>query len=180
MSRMSLQAAMVAATVVSFLGFNAVNEALFARYEFADGINWVFLPAGLRLLATLLFAEAGFVGLLLSGIVLNVFHFAFADPVRALGGALAGALGPYLVYYYAAQRHGFAGSLRALTPGLLLWLTLLCSLASPLLHHLLFLAQGQTGGLLRSYAAMAVGDLCGTLLVLYGIKAVLALMPRPA
>jgi hypothetical protein len=43
----------------------AINEWLFTPFEFARGINWIYLPAGVRLLCTLLFAAAGAIGLLL-------------------------------------------------------------------------------------------------------------------
>jgi hypothetical protein len=47
-----------------------------------------------------------------------------------------------------------------------------------LLHHLWFALRGQ-GDLLQGFLAMFVGDLAGTLIVLYGIKGVLALLPSP-
>ena len=55
---------MIIATMVMFSAALLINELLFKRLEFAEGINWIYLPAGVRLLATLLFAEAGAIGLL--------------------------------------------------------------------------------------------------------------------
>jgi len=52
------------------------------------------------------------------------------------------------------------------------------SLASPLLHHLYFAWQGQQD-LARGFLAMFIGDLTGTLLVIYVIKGLLSLVPRP-
>lgn len=63
MSNTRLQVSMVAVTMVAFLLMLIVNEWLFSRFEFARGINWIYLPAGMRLLCILLFAEAGAVGL---------------------------------------------------------------------------------------------------------------------
>ena len=60
-----LQAMMVMATMLLFVSMLALNEWLFTQFEFARGINWIYLPAGVRLLCTLLFAEAGAIGLLL-------------------------------------------------------------------------------------------------------------------
>jgi hypothetical protein len=172
-----MQAAMVVATVLLFLCLNAFNEWLFIKLEFASGINWVFLPAGMRLLATLLFGTAGFIGLLIASLLLNFYHFAFEDPVRAVIGAVAGSLGAYLVYLVAARRYGLQASLANLTPKRLLWMVLLCSMANPLLHHLVFIFEGRTEGLLSSYFAMFVGDLVGTLIVIYTMKLVLTLLP---
>jgi hypothetical protein len=169
----------VVATIVLFLAMLWVNDRLFRRLEFAPGINWVYLPAGMRLLCTLLFAEAGAVGLLLvSWLVSFVFLFP-NDPARAFVGGILATLAPWLVYRGARRVYGFQGSLRNLTPGRLLVLALVYSVASPLLHHLWFALRGQDD-LLRGFVAMFVGDLAGTLIVLYGIKGLLALLPPPA
>ena len=86
----------VGLTIISFLALNWINELLFLQFEQSKGINWIFLPAGVRLLGTLLFGFAGFVGLLLASIYLNFYHFAFEDDARALYGAVAAAGGDLL------------------------------------------------------------------------------------
>jgi hypothetical protein len=43
------------------------NELFFMRSEFLQGIGWIYLPAGTRLLCTLLFGRAGAAGLLITG-----------------------------------------------------------------------------------------------------------------
>lgn len=174
-----MQVAMVLLTVMLFMSLNTFNEWFFGRLEFTYGINWVFLPAGMRLLATLLFGTAGFIGLFISGLLLNFFHFAFDDPARAVLGALAGSLGAYLVYLLAVRMYGLQSSLANLTPRRLMLLIVLCSMASPLLHHLVFAYQGHTDHLLRGYFVMFIGDLMGTLIVIYTIKCVLSLLPSP-
>jgi hypothetical protein len=179
MSRIRLQAAMVVGTVLIFLTANGLNEWFFSRLEFANGMNWVFLPAGIRLLSTLVFGAAGALGLLVSGFLLNFFHFHFNDPLRSIAGAFCGSAGPYLVYLFAARRYGLAASLASLTPQRLLLLILLCSAASPAFHNLWFALHGGSENILRSYIVMFTGDLTGTLIVIYTIKAALALLPDP-
>lgn len=173
------QIAQVLATIVLFLGMLWLNEWLFRRFEYAPGINWVYLPAGMRLLCTLLFAEAGAIGLLLVSWYVSFVFFFPHDPERAFMGGIIAALAPWLVYRGASHFWGFAGSLRNLTPGRLLVLAVAYSVASPLLHHLYFAARGQQD-LLPGFLAMVVGDLNGTLIVLYGMKGLLALLPRGA
>ncbi len=168
---------MVVTTVLLFLSLNTINEWFFGQLEYSYGINWVFLPAGMRLLATLLFGTAGFTGLFISGLLLNFFHFTFDDPVRAVLGALAGSLGAYLVYLLAQRRYGLRTSLANLTPRRLMLLIVVCSMASPLLHHLVFAYQGHTENIVRSYLTMFIGDFMGTLLVIYTIKGTLAFLP---
>ncbi|HYD77512.1 hypothetical protein [Ramlibacter sp.] len=172
-----LQIVQVIATMALFMAMLWINEWLFRSLEFAPGINWIYLPAGARLLCTLLFAEAGAIGLLIISWLVSFLIFFPHDPLRAFVGGILAALAPWLVYRGASWAWGLQASLRSLTPARLLLLALAYSIASPLLHHLWFALRGQDD-LLRGFFAMFAGDLAGTLIVLYGIKGLLALMPR--
>jgi len=172
-------AAQVLATIVLFLAMLWLNDWLFRRLEFAPGINYVYLPAGMRLLCTLLFAEDGALGLLLVSWLVDFLLFFPDDFDRSFVGGILAAAAPYLVYRIARRFYGLDATLRNLTPRNLLVLALAYSIASPLLHHLWFAWRGQHD-LLRSFAAMAVGDLSGTLIVLYVLKGLLSLVPRKA
>jgi hypothetical protein len=176
-SKLRQQAVQVLATGVLFVTVAWLNDWLFRQLEFAPGINLVYLPAGIRLLCTLLFGEAGAVGLLLFSWWIGFAWYFPNDFMRAFMGGILTALAPYLVYRVAHRAWGFDATLRNLTPRRLLLLALLYSLANPLLHHLWFAWRGQDD-LLRGFAAMAVGDLTGTLILLYALRAVLALLPR--
>ena len=178
LAQFRLQAAMVLATVLLFSGLLAVNEWLFRWAEFAPGINYLYLPAGMRLLCTLLFAEAGAVGLLLVSWGVSFLVLFPGQFDRPFWGGLIAAVAPYAVYRLARWRYGLHASLANLTPRRLLVLVLAYSLASPLLHHLYFAWNGQSD-LLRGFLAMFTGDLLGTLVVIYGIRALLSLLHRP-
>ncbi len=170
---------MAGATIVMFAAALAVNELLFTRLEFAPGINWIYLPAGVRLLSTLLFAEAGAVGLLLVSWAVCFLVFFPNDPIRSFAGGILGSASPYLVYLLMQRRFGLHASLSNLTPARLLSCALAYSIASPLLHHVWFGLFEHKPGLVRSFLAMATGDLCGTITVLYSAKMMLSLFaPR--
>ena len=172
-----LQVAMVAATIVLFSAMLALNDWLFRRFEFAPGINFVYLPAGMRLLCTLLFAEQGAIGLLIVSWGVSFLVLFPGQFERPFVGGIVAALAPYLVYRFARWKYGLGASLANLTPQRLLVLAFAYSVASPLLHHLYFAWAGQTD-LVRGFVAMFTGDLLGTLIVIYGLKAILALVPR--
>lgn len=155
-----------------------VNELFFRRTEFLQGIGWIYLPAGTRLLCTLLFGQAGAAGLLVAGWLACYWYYFPGEPLRSTMGAIAGATGPYLVYLIAQRRLGLRASLSNLTPRRLLLCAAGCSLASPLLHHIWFALHGD-GNLLSGLAVMFIGDLAGTLIVVYTAKGVLALLPAP-
>ena len=161
-------------TSIAFLGVNWVNELFFIQLEQSNGVNWVFLPAGIRLLATLLFGSAGFLGLLLAGFYLNFNHFAFPDEFRVVSGAIAGAIGPYLAYLFAKHWFDLGPRLGNLTPQRLLFTGLLCGLMSPICHHaLLWVQTGMVDW--TALTAMIIGDLVGILIVLYLAKGVIRL-----
>lgn len=171
------QVTCVLLTMALFALMLALNIWLFSHLEFARGINWIYLPAGTRLLCTLLFAEAGAVGLLLVSWLVSFFYFFPDQPDRAFVRGILAALGPYLVYLGARRAYGLQGSLANLTPGRLLVLCVACSLASPALHHIYFALLGEDR-LLEGFVAMAIGDFTGTLIVLYTMKALLTMVPR--
>jgi hypothetical protein len=169
----------VAVTTAVFLGMNWLNELAFSRLEYANGISWLFIPAGIRLLATLLFGLAGFEGLLLAGIYLNFFHFVFPDEVRAWSGAVAGALGPYLAYLFAKHWFDLRPRLKGLTVPRLLFTGLLCGFMSPIFHQAFIWVQT---GLVdwTALVAMITGDIAGIFVVLLMAKGVIALAERHA
>jgi hypothetical protein len=174
MSRLTLNTLMISATILLFLLALAINELLFTRLEFAPGINWIYLPAGVRLLCTLLFAEAGAVGLLLVSWGVCFFYFFPDDPVRSFAGGLLASASPYLVYLGMRRYAGLKAGLTNLTSARLLACALAFSLASPLLHHLWFALYEGKEDLVHSYLVMATGDFCGTITVLYAARFLLA------
>lgn len=179
MPNLRLQFTMVIATMVIFLLTLAVNECLFTRLEFARGINWIYLPAGTRLLCTLLFGEAGAVGLLLVSWLVCFFYFFPDDYLRAFSGGIVAAAAPYLAYRLAQHYYGLNASLRNLSPKRLLGCVFGYAIASPLLHHLWFAFHGENRDLLESFAVMALGDLTGSLIVIYTMKLLLLFVPVP-
>jgi hypothetical protein len=173
MSQMRLQLGMVIVTMLFFSLTLIANEWIFARTEFVRGVNWIYLPAGARLLCTLLFAEAGAVGLLLISWLVSYYYFFPDDFIRAAVGGILASLAPYLVYRGARRIYGLHASLINLTPGRLLILIVAYSLANSLLHHLWFILHGDAKDILRSFLIMFAGDLGGTLIVIYTIKTAL-------
>lgn len=157
-----------------YLSVLSVNEWLFVQTEFVRGINWVYLPAGVRLLCTLLFGGAGAVGIFIASLCATFFYYFPGDWVRALAGALSSALAPYLVYRIVGARLHFQNSLSRLTPGVLMACSVGYALANVTLHHLWFLNTDTVHNPLQSAFAMFTGDLLGTFLVLYTLKLLLA------
>ena len=178
MSQLRLQFTMVLTTIVLFLLMLALNEWLFKYAEFVPGINWIYLPAGIRLLSTLLFGGAGAIGLLIVSWLVSFLYFFPDDFMRAFVGGIVATIAPYGVYKLAQHAFAMQGSLVNLTPGRLLICIVACSLASPLLHHVWFALHNDPQPLFNGFMVMFVGDLTGTLLVVYAVKAGLYFLPR--
>jgi len=177
MTELRFQAAMVITTMVAFVAMLIANEWLFTRLEFVPGINWIFLPAGMRLLCVLLFGNAGALGLLLVSWLVSFFYFFPDDYVRAFMGGILATAAPWIANRVAQQAFGLRASLTNLSPARLLACIVLYSIASPLLHHIWFAVHGDGDHLVRGFFVMFVGDLSGTLIVVYAMKGLLALLP---
>ena len=178
MSSLRLHFLSVVGAVVAFVLSLWINQEVFTHTEFVRGVNWIFLPSGVRLLSTLLVGGDGAIGLLIAGWLVNFFYFFPTDPVRAFAGGIIGAVAPYAVYRLALERYHLQASLTNLTPKRLLVLAVAYSVANPLLHHIWFALQGNTQNIGESFVMMVVGDLTGALIMLYSIKGILALLPK--
>jgi hypothetical protein len=177
MTQLRFQAAMVITTMLAFVAMLAANEWLFTRLEFVPGINWIYLPAGMRLLCVLLFGNAGALGLLLVSWLVCFFYFFPDDYLRSFMGGVLAAAAPWIANRIAQQAFGLRASLSNLSPARLLACIVLYSVASPLLHHIWFAVHGGTDDLVRSFFVMFIGDLNGTLIVVYAMKGILTLLP---
>jgi len=167
----------VVLTFLVFLSLNWFNELFFLGLEHSKGINWVFIPAGIRLLATLLFGLAGFEGLLLAGLYLNFYHFDFQSEFRAWSGAVAGALAPYLATLFARHWFDLRARLQGLTIPRLLFTGALCGFMSPIFHHaLMWVLTGLVDW--AALAAMIVGDTLGIFAVLLMAKGLFTMAER--
>lgn len=170
---------MVVGTAILFLATILLNELLFTHLEFAPGINMIYLPAGVRLLSVLLFAEAGAIGLLLASWYVCFFHFFPNDPLRSFAGGILSSLAPYLAYR-ALLASGIGASLRGMSGQRLFCFALLFSVMSPAMHHAWFALMGGQD-LWKGFVVMFTGDLAGTLIVLYGARLALHVFwPAPA
>jgi len=177
MSSLRLHCVSVVGTAVVFVLSLWINQEIFTHTEFVRGVNWVYLPSGVRLLSTLLLGGDGAMGLLVASWLVDFFYFFPHDPVRSFAGGIIATVAPYAVYRLALERYNLRSSLTNLTAKRLLVLALAYSIANPLLHHIWFFLQGDTQNIANRFFAMFVGDLVGALIVLYAMKGILALLP---
>lgn len=172
----TLQIISVAASALLYFGFFHFNALLFASLEVHRGANWIFLPAGLRLLCTLVLGGEGAIGLLLASLALS-FGTVHDDIVTALVAALISSGAPYLIYRFALAR-GLPATLEKLNAKSLSVLIVLYALASSLLHSIWYAMRGVSQTFASGFITMFIGDLIGTVIVIYTIKMLLTLSDR--
>jgi hypothetical protein len=177
MSSLRFNVFMVVTSATLFLAVFLANEWLFnsTTFEFVRGMNWIYLPAGMRLLCTLLFGGPGAIGILIASWMTCVFYFFPDDPLRSFVGGMASAAAPYAVYKFAQYIYGLEASLANLTAKRLLLLSAAYSIANPLLHHIWLLLRGDPVG--AGFFVMVLGDFLGTLVVIYTMKLFLSFVP---
>ncbi|MGB4345014.1 MAG: hypothetical protein WBJ21_01310 [Burkholderiaceae bacterium] len=170
---MQLQLFSIIFSGLLYVGFYNLNTSLFQALEYSAGVSWIFLPAGMRLLCTLLFAEEGAVGLFLAAATIILMKYPEMDLVTGFGAATISAGAPFLVYRCALY-WGMPSTLKQLTAYRLSILILVYSAASACLHQTWFALRGLSSNPLQSFVAMFTGDLVGTLIVIYAMKMCLA------
>ncbi|HDR9233465.1 TPA: MASE1 domain-containing protein [Burkholderia vietnamiensis] len=177
MGNWRLRLASIIGTVVVFVLSLWINQEVFTNSEFVRGVNWIYLPSGVRLLATLLLGADGAIGLLAASWLVDFLYFFPGDPMRSIAGGIIATVVPYAVYRIAREQYGLHASLANLTPKLLLVLALAFSVANPLLANIWLALNDNTTNIGERFFAMFVGDLSGALIVLYAMKALISVLP---
>lgn len=164
----------LAAVALSALGFFLLfylNELLFEWLDHAHGVNWIFLPSGLRLTLVLVFGAYGALGVTLGTAWVGLSE-GQPLPETALA-ALASGLAPWIARWLSVRWLGLQEDLNNLNALLLLKMAVLFALLSAAMHQLVFLSLEVSHDFLANTSVMAVGDLVGTLMVLYVLKFVI-------
>ena len=159
----------------------ALNDWLFKEVEFTQGVAWVYLPAGIRLICTLLLGEIGVIGILLGSLITSTLFKLFPnDLITTVGYSLISALAPYFAYRFTLQELRLERNLTNLTTTNLLICILLYGLCNPVLQLLWFVVRRVSTDFLPSMIVMSIGDLTGSLVVVYAIKFLLSFVKLPA
>ncbi len=165
----------VALSAALYFGFYHLNAYAFHALEVHAGASWVFLPAGVRMLCTLLFGAEGAIGLWLASMAIVTFSMGHFDLITAVVSTVLSAGAPYLVYRLAL-RAGLPDTLVQLNPLRLAQLGVAYAFANAALHSVWYALRGVYPDVLSGFVTMFIGDLAGTLIVLYTMKMLLAVL----
>jgi hypothetical protein len=160
------QALLVLLCAVTYFYAFKLNLYWFDWIEFSHGVNWVYIPSGLRLLFVLIMARLGGIGIALSSIAVNyTFGDTDAHVFNIVTGFISGA-SPCLARYLATKWFQLDPLLSNLTGRDFFKISVLFAGVNALLHQLWFFWMERTHDFVASTLAMAAGDWFGTVLVL--------------
>lgn len=170
--------AVVAGCAAAYLAMFWLNQLVFANSSFSEGVDWVFLPSGVRLACVLVFLHWGALGVALAtaGIswqpqVEGGVHIALVT------GAISG-FAPWFARWLYLRLTGIGTDLAHLSSVTLLGMAALFSVITASMHQFWYWSRGMTEDLLQAMAVMALGDFVGCLIVLYAVKIALVTVSR--
>jgi len=148
-----------------------VNNWLTSELVFSLGVNWIYLPAGLRLFLTLIFGLPGAIGITLASFLISYYGDFPHDLLLCVGIGIVSGFAPYLARVFVLSNARLAPDLSDLNFQKLIFCILIYAFLSAGLHQWWFSTMGldNTGGI-NHISVMFLGDVLGSLLLISVIK----------
>lgn len=161
--------------VLLWTGLFYLNEWLFSALSLSSVINWIFLPAAIRMLAVMALGWVGVAGLFVGALFTTdlVVHAGWYDAVVI---AFLSALGPMFAVSACNRWLGMNEDLAGLRPSQLAVFSLAGAVCNVVPHNIYFFFSGHTPDIFSGMLPMLVGDLLGTLVILYFASLALKLL----
>ena len=159
----------IALTWVLLFSFNNFAFSHFAHSAYA---NWIFLPAGVRLVAILLFDSIAILGLFVGSIITS--DFTHLNLTNVIVISAISAINPFIALNISKYFLKINSQLINLQPSQLLILCSISALFNGLAHTIYLNFSNLENAVLANLITMMVGDFLGCLIILYvfsiGIK----------
>jgi hypothetical protein len=143
-----------------------LNNWLFSETYLNKYISWIFLPAAIRMLAVMVNGWAGVLGLFFGAILTNLSQLEL-EPFNVLVVAGLSALGPLAAVHLCTRWLQLPVDLAGLKRSQFLVFAVAGAIFNAFPHSLFFFMTGMSDDALSGVLPMFVGDLAGTLIVLY-------------
>ena len=169
--------------IVSVLAYSSlfcINAWLTAYLSYGLGVNWIYLPAGLRLFLTLIFGLSGAVGIAIASFVICFFGPFPFELTTYIGIGLISGFAPYLARLFVMSNISISSDLSNLSLQKLAICILIYAVLSSGLHQWWFAVRGlDEAGTLNHFLVMMIGDVLGAVILIRLVKYGLDLM-RPS
>jgi hypothetical protein len=161
----------LAISALSYASLFYINHWLTSDFVFSLGVNWIYLPAGLRLFLTLIFGLPGAIGITLASFLISYYGDFPSDLIICIGIGLVSGFAPYLARVFVIQNVRLSPDLSDLNFQKLVICILIYALLSASLHQWWFstMALDNSGGI-NHVSVMFIGDVLGSLLLISLIK----------
>ena len=167
----------VSATAYALLFY--LNNLLTNGLIFGLGVNWIYLPAGLRLFLTLIFGLSGALGISLASFLISFYGEFPHDLTLCIGVGLISGFAPYLARLFVFSNLRLDSDLSNLNLPKLIGCILIYAFLSSGLHQWWFFTRGlQDTGSIDHFLVMFIGDVLGSVLLISLIKYTLDLLSR--
>ena len=146
---------------------------------FGLGVNWIYLPAGLRLFLTLIFGLPGALGIAIASFLISYYGDFPHELTLCIGIGLISGFAPYLARYFVFSNLRLESDLSNLNFPKLIACILIYSLLSAGLHQWWFSTMTlEDTGSINHFVVMFIGDVLGSLLLISLIKYCLDLLRK--
>ena len=161
----------VVISALSYMSLFYLNNWLTSELIFSLGVNWIYLPAGLRLFLTLIFGLPGAIGITLASFLTSYYGDFPRDLILCIGIGLVSGFAPYLAKVFVVRNIRLSPDLSDLNFQKLVICILIYALLSAGLHQWWFstMALDNAGGI-NHVSVMFIGDVLGSLLLISLIK----------
>ena len=156
-----------------------INSWITTELVFGLGVNWIYLPAGLRLFLTLIFGLPGAIGIAIASTLISYYGELSSDLAICIGTGLISGFAPYLARIFVFSNVKLESDLSNLNLQKLFLCIVIYALMSAGLHQYWYATVGlENTGSVNHFAVMAIGDVMGSILLIALIKSGLDLMRR--
>jgi hypothetical protein len=143
-----------------------LNAWLFSRIHLTGFISWIFLPAAIRMLAVMVGGWAGALGLFLGAILTNLSLLKY-EPFNIVMLAGLSTLGPLVAFNLCTRWLKLPRDLAGLHHSQLLVFAVAGAIFNSFPHNLYFYFTGLSPDAWSGIVPMFIGDVTGTLIMLY-------------
>ena len=144
---------------------------LFQFTEHVPGVNWFYLPAGLRVVFVLVAGLSGALGIFAATVVINLLHMKDLNGAVLLLTAVASGFGAWFALLLMRWRGQIDVGLTVLTSAVLIQYSLIYAVFNAFFHQAVWWIFQRDGAIFMvDVWPMFVGDLLGALFFLYALK----------
>ena len=165
---------LVAVSALLYVEFFSLNDLFFSQLEHIQGVNWLFLPAGFRVLLVLGMGLPGATGIMLANYWIDQANFIGETAWLTLITGVISGFSPWCVKWVMEKKQWLAKHLQNLSALSLLHFVLAYAATNAVGHQFVWWALKKPGtNPWVDFWPMFVGDTVGSLVILYTLKIML-------